>query len=1042
MDAFIRWSVRHPVVVLLLATIVLALGVASLSSASFDVFPEFVPPQVSVQTEAPGLAPEQVEQLVTYPLENALLGVNGVGGVRSESIQGLSVITVTFIEGVDPYRARQLVAEQLADTARLLPATVSPPKPSPLTSSTMDLLKIGFVSDSLTPRELRDFVDWVVRPRLLGVPGVARATIYGGEVRRIEIRLDLAAMLARGIGADDVMSAVRAATAVRGAGFVETAEQRIVVDARLDALDAGSLARVGVAPQGGVPVALGEIAEVTDAGEPRFGDALIMGQPGVLIALSSQYGANTMDTTKRVELALQDLAPVIEARGTRMYPSLHRPANFIETAIAGIRIDLLAGAGLIAAVLLLFLRDLRVALISFVSIPLSLLAALLVLHRSGFTIDTMTLGGLAVALGVVIDDAIIDVENIVRRMRTLRPQTAPALRAGIVAASLEVRKPILAATLTLAMTMLPVLLLHGLQGAFFAPLARAFLLSIGASLVVAMSVTPALSVLLLRHHAPRAEPRFLAAFKRWHARVLGATLERPRAMLAVVLVAGILGGMLFLDFGAELLPAFRERHYVVQLGGPPGTSLAAMRRVGSAISRDLLALKGIASIEQQIGRAEQGEDTWPPERCEFHIELAAVDGAAEERILGEIRRVLDGYTGYQSEVLTFLGDRISESLSGETSAVSISVYGKDLDQLDAIAGNVAAIVRATPGAADVQLRAATGTPAMRVSLLPERMAIHGVGPGAAFDAVEAAFAGMNIAQVYAGERIVNVTLGLAGPQRLQPESAAQLPVRGESGRLLHLADIARIELATDRGSIRHDGGRRRQVVTTNPSTRDVAGFVTDLRERLHRSLALPSGVYVEISGAAAGQEAATRDLLMNAGIALIGVLVVIGLTFGGWRAGALILAGAPCAALGGAIAVALGGGVLSLGSLVGFVTLFGISARNTVLLIAHAEYVAFAEHRGWQRAAVLAATSERVTPILMTAIIAWLALFPLALGSGEAGREVQGPMAQVIIGGLVSSTVLSLFVLPSLVLAFLNPHNEGEGNPEHGRGAWREDIAG
>ncbi|MBK8309282.1 MAG: efflux RND transporter permease subunit [Gammaproteobacteria bacterium] len=1034
----IRWSVEHPVVVLSGAAILLALGISTVFQARYDVFPEFVPPQASVQTEAPGLVPEQVEQLITRPLENALQGANGVSGVRSESIQGLSVITVSFAEGSDPFRARQVVAESLAEAASALPAGVAPPKLSPLTSSTMDLLKIGFLSDTLSPLELRDLVEWTVRPRLLAVPGVARATIFGGKVRRIEIRLRPVAMLARNVTMDEVGAAVRAAVTVRGGGFVDTGAQRVLIEARQDAYTPEQIATIGIAPQGGAPVRLGDIAEVRESGEPLFGDTLIMGKPGVLIALSSQYGANTLDTTLAVEAALDEISPAITGRGVSIYPALHRPANFIETAIGGIRIDLLLGAALVALVLLVFVRDLRIALISFVSIPLSLLAALIVLDRSGQSINTMTLGGLAVALGVVIDDAIIDVENISRRMRQAAAGTAAELREVVIAASSEVRKPILSATSILALTIAPVLLLHGIQGAFFTPLALSFLLSILASLAIAMTVTPALASLLLRRHAPHTEPRFLGWLKHQHRRMLGAILAHPRQALLSVILAGIASSAIFATFGAELLPAFRERHYVLQLSGPPGTSLAAMQRVGASLIDSLLHIEGIASAEQQTGRAEQGEDTWPPNRSELHVELAAVDGTAEERILVQIRELLDRYPGYQTEALTFLGDRIGESLSGETAAVAISIFGPDLDQLDRVAARLQSVVQAFPDATDVQIKAQPGAPLLRIALDPVRMAQYGVGTTIAYDSIAAAFGGATIAQITHGERMVNVAIGLDGAQAVQPESAAQLLIRGEAGRMLRLGDIATIDMSRGRTSVQHDGGRRRQVVTANPATADVAGFVSALKARIAGQLQLPAEVYLEFGGTAEGQSAASRELLFNSGIALISILIVLSLAFGGWRAAALVLAGAPFAAIGGSVAVLLGGGVITLGALVGFVTLFGITARNAILLIAHTEQLAFAEGFGWNRETSLRATTERVTPILMTAIIAGLALAPLALGSGEAGREVQGPMAQVIVGGLVSSTLLSLLILPALVLAWLHPHNDDR----HGSaGAVLEGIA-
>lgn len=1040
LSAIVRAAASRPVIVLIGAGILFALGVVTLMRARYDVFPEFVPPQASVQTEAPGLTPEQVERFVTRPLEQALMGANGVESVRSESIQGLSVITVVFEDDVDPQRARQVVSEQLAQSAGVLPPDVSTPKLSPLTSSTMDLLKIGFVSSQLDPRALRELVEWTVRPRLLAVPGVARATLFGGEVTRIEVRLRWPDLFARDLSLEDIAAAIRSATAVRGGGFVDTAAQRIVVAPSTDALTAAELAQLGIAPEAGPSVRLADVADVVEAGAPRFGDALIQGKEGVLLALSSQYGANTLETTRSVERALAEIAPAIEARGVEIYPALHRPANFIETALAGIRTDLLLGAVLIAFVLYGFVRDIRVAVISFASIPLALLAALIVLDRSGQTINTMTLGGLAVALGVVIDDAIVDVENVTRRLHGLVDTSAKRLQQAVVDACVEVRKPIVAATSVLSLTILPVLLLHGLQGAFFVPLALAFLLSIAASLAVALTVTPALSVLLLRRHLPHVEPAFLLALKRAHRHILAGIIDRPRTALVSVLVVGLATLGLFAAFDAELLPAFRERHYVLQVNGPAGASIEAMEHVGASIIERLLAIDGVATVEQQVGRAEAGEDTWPPNRSEFHVELEAVDGAAEERVLRRIRDVLDGYPGFQTEALTFLGDRIGESLSGETAAVAVGVYGPDLDVDDAVAERVATVLRTLPGAADVQVKAQAGAPQLRVSLDADDLARAQVPVGAALDAIEATFQGLVVARVPSAERVTDIVIADA-EARSSPETLGDVRVRNAAGGWVRLADVARVELAVARASIVHEGGRRRQMVTANPESSDVAAFVAQAKRRTERDVQLPAGVHLEWRGVAEGRVAAAQELGVNATVALVAILVVLSLAFGGWRVGAIVLSSAPFAAAGGALAVLASGGVLSLGALVGFVTLFGITARNAILLISHADHLVESEGYPWSASTLMLATEQRLRPILMTALVAGLALIPLALQSGEAGREVQGPMARVIVGGLSSSLLMGLFLLPVLVLAFRRSHNFQPAMPSFARGVPTEGPA-
>ncbi|CAN5206015.1 efflux RND transporter permease subunit [soil metagenome] len=1014
LSTLVRQSVRHPWMVLTAALMLLVVGLLSLRSAPYDVFPEFVPPQATVETEAPGYVPEQVEALVTRPLETVINGANGVEAVRSESIQGLSVISITFKEGSDPYRARQIVVEALGDAAARLPAGIGRPQLTPLTSSTMDLIKIGFTSKRLGPLALRDLVQWTVRPRLLAVPGVARGTVFGGQQRRIEVRLRPADLIAHNLSVTEVAAAVQAGTSVRGGGFADTPSQRILVQPDNGTMTAQSLARQVLSPTGGGSVRLGDVADVVDAAAPDFGDALIMGRPGVLIALSSQYGANTLDTTLAVERALEEMRPALAAQGVTLFPALHRPANFIETALSGIRHDLLIGGLLIGVVLIAFMRNIRVALIAFLSIPLSLIAAILVLDHFGQTINTMTLGGLAVALGVVIDDAIVDIENITRRLRTAPPDMPPA--AVVEAASIEVRAPVVYATYVLCLTMAPILFLTGLHGSFFRPLAFAFLLAVLASLLVAITVTPALACLLLGASSERPEPAFLTRIKDWHERLVGRVAFHPRWVARSTALTGVLVCALFLTFGSELLPAFRERHYVLQVSGPIGASMQWMRGVGTRISHDLLALPEVATVEQQIGRAEAGEDTFLPNHSEFHVRLKAVNGAGEDAAQAGIRAVLARYPGLQTEVLTFLGDRIGESLSGETAAVAISIHGSNIDTLDRVAGDIVRVVAQVPGAADVQVKAPPGTPVLRIRLDHDRMALYGISAADAFDAIEIAYQGRIVSQISDAERTTDVALALPQSLHKDPETIGEMLVRASDGTSARLSDIATIREEEGRSTIAHEGGQRRQVVTVNPTRSDIRGFVSDAQSRITRDIRLPAGVYLDFAGAAEAQAAASSQIMTNVAFAAIAMVALLALAFGGARPTALILAGTPFALAGGVIAVMLTGGTVSLGALVGFVTLFGIAARNAILLVSHVDHLVEVEGANWSRTTIVRATRERVTPILMTALVTALGLAPLALDAGQAGREIQGPMATVILGGLVSSTLMSLILLPALVL--------------------------
>ena len=669
LNLLVRQSIARPWLIVFLAIVLAVFGTRALVTSAYDVFPDFVPAQATVQTEAPGLTPEQVETFVTKPLEDALGGATGVEAVRSESIQGLSIIQIVFKEGADPFRARQIVAEKLGEVAGRLPSVARTPLLTPLTSSTMDLLKIGFTSDTLTPQELRDFVQWTLRPQLLGVPGVARANIFGGQERQIEVAARLGDLRALGVSLADVTASIKAATDVRGAGYIETTNQRLLIEASLPRLTAQDIANAPLIAANARDLRILDVANVTDAPAPQFGDALVMGKPGVLLNLSSQYGANTLDVTRAVEAELANVEPVIKAKGITFYPAMHRPANFIETGLGGLRKDLILGAVLIALVLWFFMSNRLALAIALITIPLSLLAAVLVLNALSISINTMTLGGLAVALGVVIDDAIIDIENILRRL-AMAPKNAE-LDGVIGDASIEVRAPVVYATMIVALTLLPVLLLKGVEGAFFAPLAFAFLLAVAASLVVAMTVTPALARLVLKVGADEHETGLVTRLRAWHGRALVGLMGHVRSAVGLCVGALIISAVALPFFGGEFLPSFRERHYVAQMFGPPGTSIDTMRAVGTKLSEDILKLETVASVEMQIGRAEAGEDTWGPERSEFHIELKHVNGKQDETTQEDLRAIFARQTGFESEVLTFLGDRIGETLLAGLTAFRI-----------------------------------------------------------------------------------------------------------------------------------------------------------------------------------------------------------------------------------------------------------------------------------------------------------------------------------------------------------------------------------
>ncbi|HEX3837394.1 MAG TPA: efflux RND transporter permease subunit [Steroidobacteraceae bacterium] len=1020
MRGIIALCVRRFGAVTVLTGLALVLGCWGALDAPLDVFPEFVPSQVDIQTEAPGFSPQQVEELVTKQVENAVNGASGLATLRSESIPGLSVVTITFADNIDLHIARQGISERLSELGSSLPAGVGVPKLSPLVSSTMDLLKIGLVSDKVDAYTLRDAADWVIKPRLLAVPGVAHVIVFGGAVRQIQIQPDMQRLTSFGITLAGVADAARAALPLRGAGFIDIANQRVLMQSPIPAPDIDVLGKAVVAVRNEVPIRLSEIAAVKMAPALRSGDSLIMGKPGVLLSLASQYGANTLTTTLAVEQALATLRPALTAQGITVYGRLHRPANFIERALGDLKHSLLIAGVLIFIVLYLFLRDIRAALIAFTAIPLSLLAAIAVLDRMGLTLNTMTLGGFAVALGVLVDDAIIGIENIMRRLRENQLLPKPLDRLEVIReASLEVRGPVIYATAVVIAVFLPEIFTTSVQGHFVGPLALAFIFAVLASLVVAMTATPALCALLLRRHDARPESRWLRRLKVWQSQAVHGVATHFKAVVAVV-VACVLAAAVALPFlGGTFMPDFREGHFVIQVSSSiPGTSLEEMLAVGKRISAEILALPYVASVEQQVGRAELGEDTWGPHRSEFHVELkpdSTVDqGAAQDAL----RKILEHYPGLQSEVVTFLGDRISESLSGETAQVAVKVFGDDLDALDATGDRIVSVLSKIAGVVDLQFKRQSGTPAIAIQLRPDALLASGLKAQDVLDTIETAYTGTQVGQTFSGTRTVDAVVLLPEALRHQPGALAHLMISGPLGPV-PLSQVARILVTQDRYSIEHDGGQRRISVTFNVSGASLQSVVQQAAQAIASKVSLPTGVYTEFTGAAQAESQTRNQLMLFSGLALALIIMILFMSFR-WRANSwLVLANLPFALVGSVAAIAMTGIGVSLGTVVGLVTVFGVSARNAILQLAHYEHLVEVEGAAWNTATVIRGANERLVPILMTAAVTALGLAPLAFGMNLPGQEIEGPMAVTVLGGLVSSTILNLFVLPALARRYI-----------------------
>jgi len=973
-----------------------------------------------IQTEAPGLSPEQVELLVTQPLENVINGVTGIESLRSNSIQGLSVIKVIFRAGIDIYLDRQLMNERLASLAGQLPAGVHAPIMEPLTISTGTVLVVGLTSDTKSLMDLRTAADWTLRPRLLAVPGVARVSVFGGQLKQLQVQFLPEKLVQYGLALSDVITAARKATGVLGAGFIETRNQRLILQTEGQALTPAQIAATVLVRQNGANVTLGQVATVEEGAAPPFGAASVEGKTGIVLVISGQYGSNTADVTVQVERALKELDPALKEQGIVIRPDLFRPANFINIAVHNVRDSLLLGAVFVIVILFLFLFDLRVAAISCTAIPLSLLVAVTIMGQMGFTLNTLTLGGLAIAIGEVVDDAVIDVENILRRLRENAALKSPrSVFAVVLSASIEVRSAVVYATFAVILVFIPILTLTGVAGRLFAPLGIAYILSVLASLVVALTLTPALSMLFLGNRKLRmTEPLVVRWAKRHYIAALARVERSPRLVMVSVILLTLLGVSALPFFSTSFLPELREGHYIVHMQSVPGSSLEDSLRVGANMSAALKKLPFVRSIDQRVGRAEQSEDTWGPNYSEIDIDLKPVNGEEAEAELNEIRHTLAQFSGVTSSVLTFLTERIEETISGYTASTVVNIYGNDLDQLDQEAGDVTRVLSALPGAADVQMQSLPGAPAIRVALRTPELLHWGIDPLSVLQDVQTAYEGEHVGDIYQGNRVFPVSVILPPSKRTSPESIATLPIKNPDGIYIPLGTLANVYQTSGRYNILHDGARRVQTITLNVAGSRADEFVKNAQTELAAKVHLAPGDYVHFTGTAAAQSQSRHDLLIYSMLAALGVLLLLSIVLMNWRNLVLVLINMPFALVGGVLAVFGSGGELSLGAMVGFVTLFGITLRNSIMLISHYEHLINVEGMSWNYETAIHGASERLAPILMTALVTALGLLPLAVGTGAAGQEIEGPLAIVILGGLVTSTALNLLVLPTLALRF------------------------
>jgi CzcA family heavy metal efflux pump len=1019
-DWIIGWSLRNRVVVVLLYAVLAVAAVFALGRMVVDVFPEFAPPQVQIQTEAPGYAARDVELLVTRRLEVALQGMPHVEQIRSNSTIGLSRITIVFNAGVDIYQARVLAQERLQLVRATLPGNVSPPALMPVTSAISWLLKFALVDWSGRDRgfELRSLVDWEFRNRLLAQTGVASLVAVGGEVKQYQVRVDPSALLRLDLPFTAVVEAARDANSVAPAAFLlPTPEEEyfLRVEARARSLDAIGRSRLATVQD--TPLTLADVAELGFGGEIKRGDGQMYGGPAVIGTVSKLWGSDTLATTQRVERTLGELAAGLP-EGVELVSNVFRQASFIDRAIENLQDALLHSSLIVALVLFLFLARWRPTLISLIAIPASLMMGILALWLFDIGLNALTLGGLVFAIGEVVDDAIIDVENILRRLRENRQAAQPRPTLEVVfEGSREIRNSVVFATLIIVLTFLPVFFLGDIEGRVFAPLAIAYLAAVAGSLLVALTLVPVLCAYFMDGRYGRepiplgaAASRLLSGYRR----ALCYSLARPRAMLGTALAAIVLGVVLIASLGRSFLPGFHEGNIVIAMTLMPGTSLDESLRIGRKVDTLVGSMPEVAMLAQRAGRSRLDEDAQPVNFSEFDVTLKP--GVHEvAAVMEEIRHRLAAIPGASVNVSQFITHRMQEIMSGVRAQMVVKIFGPDLDVLAHLQQELFAAVGKVDGVVDLQAEPMVTVPGVDLQVDRDAASAYGISPGEIVRQAGGALNGVVVSQVLEDDRAYDLYVRIDGDARDSIEALGTLPLRTGSGAVVPLRAVARLRVVQEPYVINRDGGARRAVVQWNVSGRDLSAVVADVQAQVDEALVLPSGYTLEYGGDWVGQQRALHDLLVAGGVALLLVLAVLLRAFRELPLVALILSNLPFALVGGVLALAVAGETLNVSSLVGLIALFGIATRNSILLISRYQTVARSNGEAADEqpeALAIQGALDRMLPIVMTALTTALAVMPFLVGD-PTGKELQRPLAIVLLGGMVSSTLLNLFVLPS-----------------------------
>jgi copper/silver efflux system protein len=1021
LDSVIRWSIRNRLLVVATAALLLIAGAITAARMPVDVFPDLTAPTVTVLTEAHGMAPEEVEMLVTFPIETAVNGATDVRRVRSSTSQGISIVWVEFDWGTEIFRARQIVNERLQLVGASLPAGAGPPVLAPISSIMGEIMLIAVTgTEAVSEMDMRSVADWTVRRRLLAVPGVSQVVPLGGEVRQYQVLVDPTRLAAYDVSLHDVLRAAATSNANASGGvFMEAGQEYLIRGTgRVTSLD--DIASTVVAVSGGAPVLIRDVADVRIGPGVPLGRGSANAHPAVILSVQKQPATNTMELTERIDRTLAEIEETLPP-GMQINRGIFRQASFIETAVHNVLDALRDGAVLVVVILFLFLWSFRTTFISVLAIPLSLVTAVFALKLLGITINTMTLGGMAIAIGALVDDAVIDVENVFRRLRENRHLPHHARRDPfdiVFTASKEIRASIVTATLIICIVFVPLFFLSGIEGRMLRPLGIAYIVAILASLAVALTVTPALAAYLLpsaRTLETEEESWIVRTLKALYARTLDPVLRNPVPVMAGAAALVLAAILVVPTLGRSFLPEFQEGTLVISAITVPGTSLAESDALGRRMEQILLAHPAVEETARRTGRAELDEHAQGANAAEIDVRLNLENHDYAE-VLEELRAALTAVPGTQITIGQPIGHRIDHMLSGTRASIALNIFGPDLHTLRTVAAQVEAAVSTVAGTVDVATEQQAEVPQVRIAMNRPAMARYGVTPQQLAEQIDVAFAGEAVSQVLEQQRSFDLVVRFAESYRGSLEAVRNARIGTPDGNQVALASLADVRRDVGPNAISRENVQRKIVVQSNVAGRDVGSVVDDIRERVRSTVSLPQGYYIEYGGQFESAQAATRRIALLSLLSMAAILLLLYMQFGSARQALLVMVNLPLALVGGVFAVLITGGVLNIATLVGFITLFGIAVRNGVLMVSHynqllSEGVTLHEavHRG---------SMERLNPVFMTALTAGLALLPLALAGGQPGNEIQSPMAVVVLGGLLTSLALNMVVVPVLYMRY------------------------